>query len=1242
MGRTSLISLNVRGLGNCVKRRAIFNWLQNKKPDVVFLQETYTSVLSEQTWNREWSGPVFYSHGSSNSRGCAILISSNVDFRIKSVTADDLGRYLIVKCYINDEYLTLINVYAPNNEVEQLAFLEKLENTLDLLSVTQADDLIFGGDWNVVRDITIDKSGGTLTPKQHMLDKIEQLLYNFNLCDVWRIKNPNIRRYTWRKKLPELIQCRLDFWLISTSLYDDVTECDILPSIRSDHSAITLNFEKIPRENTKLNLWKFNKTLLIDENYVSDMKHNLQLWKTEYAHEDKRVHWELLKYKIRQFTIKYSKQKKRETTTRRKELEHELIYLEQNLSVADNIIRYDSIKQEIQQIEDKEIEGIIIRSKVNWYEHGEKSTKYFLGLEKSKAINKHVKKLETNNSTITNPDDILNEEVKYYKNLYSAKKCKNNTSSYETFQNIPKLNESDRSMCDGKVTIEECKNVVLSLKNNRSPGNDGLINEFYKIFWNDLKEPLVEGFNFSYDKRELSHSQRQSVITLIHKKDKDRLKLENWRPISLLNTDYKIVTKVIANRLKQVVPKLISITQTGFVKDRFMSDSVRTLCDLIEYCKLYNKEGILLLVDFQKAFDSLDWDFLFNTLKHMNFGQSFIQWITLFYSKIESCILNNGRTSAYFPVSRGVRQGDPLSPYLFILAMEVLTSRLLHNKDIKGITVRKSEIKLIQYADDMTAVLQDENSLRSLLHEMKTFATISGLAINISKTKALILGSNDNHRFKLPSGVKWTDEPIKVLGVYIGRNLADCYDKILVEKIDAMRKVIYSWKHRKLTLTGKITVLKSLVLSKINYLLNLIPILDEFIRTIDEMIFEYLWNGKTHKIKKSLVVQSFEHGGHKMIDINTVRIVQKLKWIKLYLNNHDCQWLALMEQLIKVNNLNLFLLCNFDRPQNWSESKFYKEILHVIHNLNDKNMNCKKENLMNQYVHYNKHIKIHNEIIYDIQLLNVGIWKASDLFDTCNNLIPFKTLEERGLPKSKFMLWHGLVRAIKKARKVIQTMNNVSNENHSIILSTNENIEILTFTTRDAYDKIVKLKYELPQSIKKYAITFPVLNEISLKNVYTISRVCTTDTYLKDLQFQILHRYLPTNFILYKMKKIPSMSCTFCRMHIETIPHLFYQCNIVRQIWLRVCTVLEKLFSIQIVLRCQDVIFGYGFEQSISKEKVLINNIILNVKGFIWERRKTLGDITYSLMTNWFAKKSCLDNSLLEFTEELKRFGTPT
>ena len=189
------------------------------------------------------------------------------------------------------------------------------------------------------------------------------------------------------------------------------------------------------------------------------------------------------------------------------------------------------------------------------------------------------------------------------------------------------------------------------------------------------------------------------------------------RPITLLNTDYKIAAKAIANRIKTVLPKLINNDQTGLMKGRFIGENIRLIDGIIQYATQHNVPGLLLFIDFEKAFDSLEWPFIFDTLRFFGFGPSLINWVRTFYCNIESCVLNNGWSSNFFQPQRGVRQGCPLSPYLFILAAELLAKAVRNNKSTRGFSLGNDEVKTVkisQYADDTPLILDgSEKSLTS-------------------------------------------------------------------------------------------------------------------------------------------------------------------------------------------------------------------------------------------------------------------------------------------------------------------------------------------------------------------------------------------------------------------------------------------------------------------------------------------------------------------------------------------------
>ena len=171
--------------------------------------------------------------------------------------------------------------------------------------------------------------------------------------------------------------------------------------------------------------------------------------------------------------------------------------------------------------------------------------------------------------------------------------------------------------------------------------------------------------------------------------------VKNWRPISLVNVDAKLASKTLAKRLEKVLPEVINFNQNAFVKGRTIFDSVRTIDDVIEYARYKDIPGILVAIDFEKAFDWLNsiQFFILRVLHAFNFGPSFIQWIRVLYNNASSCVMNNGFTTGPFALSRGVRQGDLHSPYLFIIALETLAAKIREDDGIKG----RYEMNLVNF-----------------------------------------------------------------------------------------------------------------------------------------------------------------------------------------------------------------------------------------------------------------------------------------------------------------------------------------------------------------------------------------------------------------------------------------------------------------------------------------------------------------------------------------------------------------
>ena len=256
----------MKGLSNFRKRRTIFLWCRKRKADLFFLQETHSIAAKENQWRNEWGAEMISCQGSSNSRGVAILFKNGIDCSINHKIVDPEGRYIILKACIQDKVYVLINVYAPNKDKDQVNFFNNLLSILQNENLDSVDNIILGGDLT--------------TKRKSVISCVDDFKSNLDLVDIWRSKNPDAKSFTWSQKSPPVF-CRLDYWLISNNLSDFVELTEIIPAVRTDHDAISLELGKLENELKGPGNWKMNCSLLDDEEYEEDMARMIPLWTAE-------------------------------------------------------------------------------------------------------------------------------------------------------------------------------------------------------------------------------------------------------------------------------------------------------------------------------------------------------------------------------------------------------------------------------------------------------------------------------------------------------------------------------------------------------------------------------------------------------------------------------------------------------------------------------------------------------------------------------------------------------------------------------------------------------------------------------------------------------------------------------------------------------------------------------------------------------------------------------------------------
>ena len=496
-----------------------------------------------------------------------------------------------------------------------------------------------------------------------------------------------------------------------------------------------------------------------------------------------------------------------------------------------------------------------------------------------------------------------------------------------------------------------------------------------------LGDVLLSCLNQNFESGVLTTTQRQAVITLLEKNGKDNRFLKNWRPISLLNVDLKVLSIVLANRIKNSLQYIIHQDQSAFIKDCYIGEPLRIISDIMSYLDIKKEKGILFAADFQAAFDSLDYGFLKEALRVFGFHESFIKWVTVQHYNIESCVLNNGFSTGFFKIERGVRQGDPLAPYLFPIALEVLAAMVRQNEKIKGIKIGDNEIKMCMYADDTTFFLEDKKSLDALQLTIDSFSKFSSLEINIEKSEVAWLGSFKNSPCSLGSykQINLTTEGIKILGIY------HSYDNTLVQTLN-YDKVLYNfktflqiWKSRNLTIFGKNEVIRSLAVSKILFVSNMILPSKMFVQKVKGLIKDFLWNSKTAKVAYKTLVMEKDQGGIGLPDIDNQILTQQIRWVQKLCSMESSPWKIIPNFYLQQIGGHYNIRSNFDKqsiPRNIP--KFYRTCLDTWSNYTNKNPENINE-ICIQPIWNNSKILVNKRSIYIKDLDKLGIRFVNDI-----------------------------------------------------------------------------------------------------------------------------------------------------------------------------------------------------------------------------------------------------------------------
>jgi len=1185
---------NCRGLRGDKNRIRIFEWVRGKHQDIVFVQEAHSIKQDEEKWKREWKGNIIFSHGTTESRGVMILLkdNSNIDIVKVDIGRGD-GRELYVKATVYGIEMLLVNIYAPNND--DPGFYERV---FDAIRGFDVENIVMGGDMNLVLDVTIDKNGGRAQTNEKARECMVKHMEVLELVDIWRVKNPEKKEFTWRRRKPHIVQCRLDFFLLSQSVCNLTQYCRIGNSFLSDHSVVNLGL-KLDMINRGPGFWKLNCSLLREREYLDKIKeviHECELMYEESA-INPIIFWETLKMNIRSETIKYSSAKKKERVKREKELENKIKLIEMNESSEENCESLEELKLELRDILDRKIEGSMIRSRVRMYEDDEKPSKYFLSLEKHKQGQKRISMLvDSEGNTLSKPEDVRKEIESFYKELYKQDQKEDETDSEEGSDEefmdciTATLTEEERELCEGLISEKELLTALKESKNNKAPGIDGIPADMYKVLWRDISCHMLRALNSAYESGELSVNHRKGVISLIPKKDKDTILIKNWRPITLLCADYKLASKVISNRIKTHLPKLINCDQTGFVRGRYIGQNIDILLQIIENAENTDTPGIILGVDYAKAFDQLSWEYMVKVLGRYQFGNGLIRWIQLFFNNINAVVNVNGWFTGEIELQRGVKQGDPISPYLFILCAEVYAEYIRKCENVKGIWIGDYEHKISMLADDTNIFIQYcEQSLNCVLSSLDRFSKLSGLKINYDKSMAYNIGVKKQGYLKTKYPIKWKCDVIETLGVKIPLyDRSNIFDMNYDPKITAIENTIKSWASRNLSLRGKVTVIKSLLLSKLQYLVSVLGKPDQsVVRRIDKLVFKFLWNG-SEKLKRKVVINNREEGGLEVPDFECICKCAMVRWVQRYVHSEEGSWKKIVDHTLRKVGGKLVFDCNIKKEDSRLKlinSSLWQKIVYTWCEMKYKESDVI---LLEDILWLNSNF---TQTMYDRLCVRNGLLYVSQIYDgkVIRSLDEVNKMFKVSL---NVIYYHNIVQSINKKFCTQRPQTDKDHEVNVLVQTILHKVKNKGIVKR-IYKHLIGLKAECENVSEKWKNVLQI-NEDN-NTLFTHIERTTIVNRLRSFQYKFLHRILYFNNKLFKCKISSTTLCDFCNQALDSIEHRYIYCDVTQRFFRDVNTMILQEYNIQCVINN-----AKNLVTNMYTDMPLVDTIVLNAKYYIY------------------------------------------
>ena len=863
-----------------------------------------------------------------NARGVAVVLNRRlIDTRNSSSKTIIPGRALITSIPWNDNrYINILSVYAPNPPRENADLWTKISATLPSLNNAQPDILL--GDFNLVED-ALDRLPSNQDDTA-ATEALRDLKMKYKLIDGWRLANPTSKGYSWSRE-SDGTQSRIDRIYVREDFFSDCKDWEISPPpIPSDHDMVSAKIATPSMPDVGRGRWAIPPRLFKIKQIKEEIQELGKDLERKIASADTRQPRRNPQTWLREFKTKainvirtYEKKTQPKIKMRILNLQAKLHEVRNDPALPTEEIKIAStqIKKEIQCLVKEThqykrdsvaavdaAEGEIIGK--TWSRRAR--------INNPRDTIKALKDPETSAPT-QDAKEMARIAAKHHENLqfvdHDPYASPDDTVIDDILKNIKvRVSEENKTLLSESISEDDVRQAIKKSSKDKAPGLDGIPIELWKSMDDQFKASengppekmkcnivwiLTSVFqDIEAHGMDTNAKLNEGCISPIYKK-KDPEDIANYRPITLLNTDYKIFTKALSTKLATVAPTIINTDQAGFIPGRSIFDQVKTTKLVIDYMSRTSKSGVVVALDQEKAYDKILHPYLWAVLEKLGFPREFIGTVQSLYDNAATTVMINGEMSTPFVVCRGVRQGDALSCLLFDIAIEPLAELIRKSPLINGIQIpgTRKRLKVKLFADDTTVFLSDEDNLSDLQSILSTWCKASGAKFNTEKTEVIPLGNLaqrtrtiSTRKLRPPNTpipanihIAKDGEPVRILGAWLGNNIdqATTWTPIVENCCKRLKK----WGAAKHTLEGRRLIIQMQVAGVTQYLTKVQGMPKNIESDLDNQVRRFMWNNeKTDTINRKQMQATHKSGGKKMLNLEARNKAVHLTWLRSYLD----------------------------------------------------------------------------------------------------------------------------------------------------------------------------------------------------------------------------------------------------------------------------------------------------------------------------------------------------------------------